>query len=91
MLEKELMAVDGETLWDLEFGAQRFCVRNLLPQGLCILGGAPKIGKSWMVLDWCIRIARGEPIWGMDTTQGTTLYSCLFSCSMNCCSRAASL
>lgn len=77
MLEKELMAVDGETLWDLEFGSQRFCIRGLLPQGLCILGGAPKIGKSWLVLDWCIRIAKGEPIWGLDTTQGTTLYLCL--------------
>ena len=77
MLEKELMAVDGETLWDLEFGAQRFCIRGLLPQGLCILGGAPKIGKSWLVLDWCIRIAKGEPIWELDTAQGTTLYLCL--------------
>lgn len=77
MLEKELMAVDGETLWDLEFGVRRFCIRGLLPQGLCILGGAPKIGKSWLVLDWCIRIARGEPIWGLDTVQGTTLYLCL--------------
>ena len=77
MLEKELNAVDGETLWDLEFSAQRFCIRGLLPQGLCVLGGAPKIGKSWLVLDWCIRIARGEPIWDMETTQGTTLYLCL--------------
>lgn len=77
MLEKELKAVNGETLWDLEFGAQRFCIRGLLPQGLCILGGAPKIGKSWLMLDWCIRIARGEPIWGLDTIQGTTLYLCL--------------
>lgn len=77
MLEKELMAVDGETLWDLEFSAQRFCVRGLLPQGLCILGGAPKIGKSWLVLDWCVRIARGEAIWELDTVQGTTLYLCL--------------
>lgn len=77
MLKKELMAVDGETLWDLEFGVQRFCIRGLLPLGLCILGGAPKIGKSWLVLDWCIRIAKGEPIWELDTAQGTTLYLCL--------------
>lgn len=76
-MEKELMAVDGETLWDLEFGARRFCIHSLLPQGLYILGGAPKIGKSWLVLDWCIRIAKGKPIWDMDTTQGTTLYLCL--------------
>ena len=76
-MEKELNAVDGETLWDLEFSAQRFCIRSLLPQGLCVLGGAPKIGKSWLVLDWCIRIARGEPIWDLETIQGTTLYLCL--------------
>ena len=76
-MKKEMMAVDGETLWDLEFSAQRYCIRGLLPQGLCILGGAPKIGKSWLVLDWCIRIAKGEPIWGLDTAQGTTLYLCL--------------
>lgn len=77
MLENELKAVDGETLWDLEFGARLFCIKGLLPQGVCVLGGAPKIGKSWLVLDWCIRIARGEPVWGMETTQGTTLYLCL--------------
>ena len=77
MLENELVAVDGETLWDLEFAARRFCIRDLLPQGLCILGGAPKIGKSWLVLDWCIRVAKGETIWDMESIQGTTLYLCL--------------
>jgi len=74
MLEKELMAVDGETLWDLEFSAQRFCIQGLLPQGLCMLGGAPKVGKSWLVLDWVDKVAKGEPVWGMETTQGTVLY-----------------
>ena len=77
MLERGMIAVDGESLWDMEFVARRFCIRSLLPQGLCILGGAPKIGKSWLMLDWCIKIAKGEPIWDMDTTQGTTLYLCL--------------
>lgn len=77
MLENELKAVDGETLWDMEFGAQLFCIKGLLPQGVCILGGASKIGKSWMVLDWVDKVAKGEPVWGMETTQGTTLYLCL--------------
>ena len=77
MLKKQLNAVDGETLWDMELGPQQFCIKGLLPKGLCALGGASKIGKSWLVLDWCIRIAKGEPIWGMETTQGTTLYLCL--------------
>ena len=76
-MENELKAVDGETLWDMEFGAQLFCIKGLLPQGVCILGGASKIGKSWMVLDWVDKVAKGEPVWGMETTQGTTLYLCL--------------
>ena len=77
MLKKQLNSVDGETLWDMELGPQQFCIKGLLPKGLCALGGASKIGKSWLVLDWCIRIARGEPIWGMETRQGAILYLCL--------------
>lgn len=68
-MENELKAVDGETPWDMEFGAQLFCIKGLLPQGVCILGGASKIGKSWMVLDWVDKVAKGEPVWGMETTQ----------------------
>ena len=77
MNENLLSVIDGESLMELELSAPKFCIRRLLPQGLCILGGAPKIGKSWLVLDWCVRIAKGEPIWGMETVQGTTLYLCL--------------
>jgi hypothetical protein len=44
---------------------------------MCILGGASKIGKSWWVLDLCVRIAKGEPMWDLKTTKGTTLYLCL--------------
>ncbi len=61
----------------MDLKVPRFCVQNFLPQGLSILGGAPKIGKSWLVLDLCIRIAKGEPMWNMATTKGTTLYLCL--------------
>ena len=74
MLKNELITADGETLWDMELGTQQFYIRSLLPQGVCIMGGASKIGKSWMVLDWVDKVAKGEPVWGMETTQGTTLY-----------------
>ena len=72
-----LTVIDGETLMDKRLAPTRFCVETLLPQGLCILGGAPKVGKSWLVLDLCIHIARGEPLWGLPVTQGETLYLCL--------------
>lgn len=76
-LQTNLCAIDGETLMDMPLALPRFCVGGLLPQGLSILGGAPKIGKSWLVLDLCVRIAKGEPIWNLDTIPGTTLYLCL--------------
>ena len=67
-MEKEIVlsAISGATLMDLEFMPQEFVVRGLLPQGLSILGGAPKIGKSWLMLDLAMRVANGEPMWGME-------------------------
>ena len=73
----KLTVIDGETLMDTRLEPTKFCIDTLLPQGITILGGAPKIGKSWWVLDICIRIAKGESVWGMPTTKGTTLYLCL--------------
>ena len=77
MKQEKLTVIDGETLADLRLPPTRFCVQTLLPQGVSILGGAPKVGKSWLVLDLCVRVARGEPLWGLPTVQGTTLYLCL--------------
>lgn len=57
---KKLQVIDGETLMDLRLEPTRFCVDTLLSQGVCMLSGAAKIGKSWMVLDWCVRIAKGS-------------------------------
>ena len=54
-----------------------FVVDNLLAQGLYILAGAPKVGKSWLALDMCLSIAKGEKVLGQQTTQGTALYLCL--------------
>lgn len=77
MNENKLAVIDGETLADMRLPPTHFCVQTLLPQGVTILGGAPKVGKSWLVLDLCVRIAKGEPIWNLPTTKGTTLYLCL--------------
>lgn len=49
--KNKLTVIDGETLMDMRLVPTRFCVETLLPQGVSMLGGAPKIGKSWMVLD----------------------------------------
>ena len=74
---KKLAVIDGETLMDMRLQPIRYCIEGLLPQGVAMISGAPKTGKSWMMLDWTIRIAKGEDVWNFKTTKGTTLYLCL--------------
>lgn len=74
---KALAVIDSETLMNSEFRERRFCVETLLPQGLCMLAGAPKIGKSWMALDLALHVAKGEALWGLKVHPGTVLYLCL--------------
>ena len=73
----KLTVIDGETLMDKRLPPTKFCVDTLLPQGLCILGGSPKVGKSWLVLDLCVHVAQGTPLWGLDVARGDVLYLCL--------------
>ena len=49
-------------------------VEGLLKPGLSVLAGAPKIGKSWMVLQLCLAVAKGEPFLGMETHGCDVLY-----------------
>ena len=72
-----LEAIDGETLADMRLPPTQFSVEGLLPQGVTLLGGAAKIGKSWMVLDLCVSVAAGIPFFHLQTTRGTVLYLCL--------------
>ena len=72
-----LTVIDGETLIDKRLPPTKYFVDTLLPQGISILGGAPKVGKSWFVLDLCIHIARGEPLWNLPVSRGEVLYICL--------------
>ncbi len=54
-----LAVYDGETLMDARLPKCSFCIETLLPEGISMLGGAPKIGKSWIVLDIGLHLARG--------------------------------
>jgi len=74
---KMLTVIDGETLMEMRLKPTDFCIDSLLPQGVTMLCGAPKIGKSWLVLDWCVCVAKGEEVWNFKTNKGTTLYLCL--------------
>ena len=73
----QLQTLDAETLMSTPLPSLRFVVDRLLPQGLHILAGAPKIGKSWLALSLCLCVAKGEPVWGFPSAKGSVLYLCL--------------
>ena len=75
--ENRLLTIDGETLMSRPLTPLNFVVDTLLSQGLHILAGSPKVGKSWLVLWLAVTVAKGDPVWGMGVKQGTTLYLCL--------------
>lgn len=74
---KRLKTIDGETLMKEPLQPLNFIIETLLSQGLHILAGSPKVGKSWLALWLSVQVAKGEPVWGMEVKQGTTLYLCL--------------
>ena len=49
-MSKVLKTVNGEMLMNTFLPPIEFAVENLIPQGLHILSGSPKIGKSWLAL-----------------------------------------
>ena len=75
--ENRLLTIDGETLMSQPLTPLNFVVDTLLSQGLHILAGSPKVGKSWLALWLAVTVAKGDPVWGMGVKQGTTLYLCL--------------
>ena len=75
--ESRLLTIDGETLMSQPLTPLNFVVDTLLSQGLHILAGSPKVGKSWLALWLAVTVAKGEAVWGMGVKQGTTLYLCL--------------
>lgn len=73
----QFKTIDAETLMTTFLPPTKFVVERLLPQGLHVLAGAPKVGKSWLALWLCLCVAKGEPVWDFRTNKGGVLYLCL--------------
>ena len=62
----------------MTFPEAPFVVAGLILEGLTILAGRPKIGKSWLALAVCLAVAQGHRVLGnLATTQGDVLYAAL--------------
>lgn len=76
-MPKKLETMDAETLMTTLMEPLKFIVNGLIPQGLHVLAGSPKIGKSWLSLWICLQVAKGEKVWEFGTLQSEVLYLCL--------------
>ena len=52
-------------------------IDGILSDGLAVLAGDSKIGKSWMVLWLCLQLSRGEPVWGLPVRKTDVIYLAL--------------
>lgn len=57
-------AYNGTWLMEQDFPPTKYVVDGLIPEGLTYLIAAPKIGKSWMVLDLALAVTQGVPFLG---------------------------
>lgn len=76
-MSHKLPTINAEELLSHPLPPTRFIIDQLLPQGLHILAGATKIGKSWLALALCLCVVKGEALWSFAAQKCGVLYLCL--------------
>ncbi|MHA6297856.1 AAA family ATPase [Devosia sp. CAU 1758] len=74
---KRFSAIDAETLLGMHFAPVKYVIPGFVAEGLTILGGRPKLGKSWLALGFGVGVATGGPCLGVTCDQGDALYLAL--------------
>ena len=73
----KIQLIDAETLYYKPLAHPKMLIDGILADGLAIMAGDSKIGKSWMVLWLCLQISKGEPVWGFPTRKTDVVYLAL--------------
>lgn len=82
-LEKELGIIElprpgvGESLGALmarDFPPLKWIVPEIIPEGLTLLAGPSKLGKSWLALEACLAVGFGGEVLGKEVEPGDVLY-----------------
>lgn len=60
-----------------QFPDPKWAVPGLVPSGLTLLAGRPKLGKSWLALQFAVAVATGGTALGRDVQAGKVLYLAL--------------
>jgi hypothetical protein len=64
-------------LANVAFEEPRWAVPGLIPEGLTLMAGPPKIGKSWLLLNMAVAVAKGGHFLGTDVEPQDCLYMAL--------------
>ncbi len=67
----------ADTILKTDWPEPVWAIPGILPVGLCILAGAPKVGKSWFALQIAQAIASGGMVFGKRIEKGRILYLAL--------------
>lgn len=67
--------INAKELKEKEFPPIKWAVDDIIPEGLTILAGEPKVGKSLLAVDICSSIAAGNEVFGVKAcTKGSAVY-----------------
>ena len=72
-----LMLLTADEILEMPFCEPEWVVPDVLPVGLAILAGRPKVGKSWLALQIAQAVASGGMVLGRAVKQGPVLYLAL--------------
>jgi len=71
-------SINAETLLGMDFAPLEYVIPGYVVEGLTVLGGKPKLGKSWWAYDASIAVATGGKAMGsVQCEQGDVIYLAL--------------
>jgi len=69
--------VSARQLQQADFPPVSWIVEDLLPEGVTLLAGKPKLGKSWLALQMGYAVASDGEVLGRPVAEGSVLYAAL--------------
>ena len=72
-----LPVISMTTLYEIAYESKPPIIDGILYPGTYLFAGAPKLGKSFLMLQLGYHVSTGQPLWGYSVRQGTVLYLAL--------------
>lgn len=73
----QVTAISSKDLQQKQFPETYYAVEGMIPEGETVIAAPPKTGKSWLMLDMCLKVAKGERFLAFETRKSDTLYLAL--------------